>query len=250
MKLRKNIAQDLDQYRAFFFLIGLCISIISVHVAMEWKFADELMAVSLEDINKTKVAKMEEIYIPPTTQELPHTQLKTVLENPEIVEIDDKQTIQREIEMNLDVEVKDYTIPTYSVYGTGTEFEGMATTPQVPITAIPIPEEKEEEVFLIVENKPEFEGGMEGFYEFVAKNLEYPKEATANNIGGKVYLEFIVAKDGSIQDIKVMKGIGYGCDEEAIRVLQKSPKWKPGKQRGRPVKVKMAVPIFFKLILK
>jgi periplasmic protein TonB len=111
----------------------------------------------------------------------------------------------------------------------------------------PVEEEVAEEIFTIVEDQPQPKGGMAAFYEYVGKNLKYPAQARRMGIEGKVFVEFVVDKDGTITDVKAIKGIGAGCDEEAIRVIQLAPKWSPGKQRGRPVKVRMILPITFKL---
>lgn len=81
-----------------------------------------------------------------------------------------------------------------------------------------------EEIFMVVENKPEPIGGMEGFYKYIAQNMVYPKEARRVGIEGRVFLQFLIRKDGSLTDIKLLKGIGHGCDEEAIRVLQNAEK--------------------------
>ena len=99
----------------------------------------------------------------------------------------------------------------------------------------------------IVESMPSFEGGITEFYKFVGNNLKYPAQARRMGIEGKVFVHFIIDKDGSLSDIKVVRGIGAGCDEEVVRIVQKSPKWNPGKQRGRPVRVRMMLPITFKL---
>jgi protein TonB len=88
---------------------------------------------------------------------------------------------------------------------------------------------------------------MQAFYEYVGKKLKYPAQARRMNIEGKVFVEFVVNRDGSLVDVKVMKGIGAGCDEEAVRVIQSAPAWKPGKQRGKPVRQRMVLPITFKL---
>jgi protein TonB len=88
---------------------------------------------------------------------------------------------------------------------------------------------------------------MDSFLKYVSKNLKYPAQARRMGVEGKVFVQFVVEKDGSITDIKVVKGIGAGCDEEAVRVLENAPKWKPGKQRGRPVKQRIVLPIVFKL---
>jgi protein TonB len=84
-------------------------------------------------------------------------------------------------------------------------------------------------------------------YKFLGKNLKYPTAAQRANIQGKVFLSFIVEKDGSITDIETMKGIGFGCDEEAMRVVKLMPKWIAGKQNGRNVRVKFTIPVFFRL---
>lgn len=92
---------------------------------------------------------------------------------------------------------------------------------------------------------PEFDGGMEGFARYLRKNLRYPAQAQEAGIGGKVILSFIIEKDGKLTDIKVLRGLGYGCDEEAIRVLKKSPAWKAGFQNGRAVRVLYTLPLVF-----
>lgn len=94
-------------------------------------------------------------------------------------------------------------------------------------------------VYQAVEVKPDFPGGIQKFYEFVGKNYQAPEE----DVRGKVYVSFVVEKDGSLTDIKVQRDIGYGTGAEAIRVIKKSPKWKPGIQNGRPVRVLFSLPI-------
>ena len=102
-------------------------------------------------------------------------------------------------------------------------------------------------VFTNVEQLPSFPGGVKAFGEFLARNLKYPEKAKKDKIQGRVYLTFIIEKDGSLSGIKVARGIGSGCDEEAVRVLAKSPKWNPGKQNGKIVRVGYTIPIFFNL---
>ena len=108
-------------------------------------------------------------------------------------------------------------------------------------------EEVAEEIYQIVQEMPSPIGGLEAFYAYLNKNLKYPPHAARMNIQGRVFMAFVVEKDGSLTDITVMKGIGAGCDEEAIRVLQNAPKWKPGKQRGVPVRVRYSFPFVFQL---
>lgn len=107
--------------------------------------------------------------------------------------------------------------------------------------------EDSNEIFTAVEHSAEFPGGIQKFYDYLGKQIKYPAAARENNVQGKVYMTFVVEKDGSLTDIKVMRGIGSGCDEEAIRVLKASPKWKPGEQNGRTVRQQYTVPINFTL---
>lgn len=116
----------------------------------------------------------------------------------------------------------------------------------LPIYAIA--QEEDNEKFIIVETMPEPIGGLASFYKYVSKNLEYPKKARKMGIEGKVLVQFIVDKDGSIINAQVFKGINPECDAEALRVIKNAPKWSPGLQKGKPVKVKITVPIIFKLI--
>jgi periplasmic protein TonB len=101
-----------------------------------------------------------------------------------------------------------------------------------------------EEIFVTVEQMPENPYNIQ---EFLAKNIKYPGPATRNEIQGIVYVNFVVGPDGKISQAAVMKGIGYGCDEEALRVVSKMPDWTPGKQGGRAVPVRISLPIRFKL---
>jgi protein TonB len=103
------------------------------------------------------------------------------------------------------------------------------------------------EYLVSAEEMPEFPGGMSAWAKYLYKNLQYPAVARENNIQGRVTLSFVVERNGEITNIKVLKGIGAGCDEEAIRVLKKSPLWKPGKQNGKTVRVSYVIPIVFRL---
>ena len=103
------------------------------------------------------------------------------------------------------------------------------------------------EVFTVVEEQPEFPGGMSAFYSYLAQNIEYPEQARQMGVQGRVYVQFIVEKDGSISGVTAVKGIGAGCDEEAERVMSGASNFKPGTQRGMPVRVRMVLPIIFKL---
>ncbi|MDN5205716.1 energy transducer TonB, partial [Fulvivirgaceae bacterium BMA10] len=140
----------------------------------------------------------------------------------------DEEEIEQEIEVNLDVEITEETAIEEIVFDDAPE------------------EEVADEVFVIVEEQPTPVGGMSAFNKFISKNMKYPSKARRMGIQGKVYVQFVIDKDGSITEIQIIKGIGGGCNEEVVRVLNSHPKWNPGKQRGKPVKVKMTLPIVFK----
>lgn len=104
-----------------------------------------------------------------------------------------------------------------------------------------------DQVFQVVEVDPEFPGGMEALIKYLSENIKYPEQAKKDKIQGRVYISFVVEKDGSVADAKVLRGIGGGCDEEALRVVNAMPKWTPGKQRNTPVRVQFNLPVAFKL---
>ena len=142
---------------------------------------------------------------------------------PKIVEIEE------EIEIDLDVEMTEETVIEEVVFEEAPE------------------EEEADEIFSIVEDQPAPSGGLPAFYKYVQSKLKYPAQARRMGIEGKVFVQFVVDKDGTLTEVQAVKGIGAGCDEEAVRVIKGAPKWKPGKQRGRAVKVRMILPITFKL---
>ncbi|MCU0392159.1 MAG: energy transducer TonB [Thermoflexibacter sp.] len=123
-------------------------------------------------------------------------------------------------------------------------------TPKVkekPLQKVDSIKSSEENIFTVAEENAEPHGGIISFYDYINKNLKYPKLAKKNKVEGRVYIQFIVNTDGSLSDIKVVKGIGAGCDEEAERLMKNAPAWKPAKQRGKLVKQRMVLPIIFRL---
>ena len=128
-----------------------------------------------------------------------------------------------------------YSIETFNI--SGSLFE----------TLLDVATSKEDTVYQIVEEMPVFPGGEQAMMKFVAENINYPQEAKDKEIAGRVFVSFVVEKDGSVDEVKVMRGIGGGCDEEVVRVVKAMPKWKPGKQDGKPVRVNYMMPFNFKL---
>lgn len=103
------------------------------------------------------------------------------------------------------------------------------------------------EIYLVVQNQPEFKGGMAGLNRYLAENIRYPTAAQRANVQGRVFVNFVVTKEGDIADVQILKGLGFGCDEEAIRVVSRMPNWKPGSQDGRVINVRYNLPIAFVL---
>ena len=116
-----------------------------------------------------------------------------------------------------------------------------------PVEA-PVEEEEEEVVFVVVESMPEFPGGQQALFKYLSENVKYPVIAQENGIQGRVVCQFTVNKDGSIVDVEVVRSGGdASLDKEAVRVIKTMPKWKPGKQRNKPVRVRYTVPVSFRL---
>ena len=100
---------------------------------------------------------------------------------------------------------------------------------------------------MVVESMPEFPGGEAALYKFLGENIKYPQMAKESGIQGRVFVTFVVERNGSVTDVRVLRGIGGGCDEEAVRVVQNMPSWTPGKQRGKAVRVQYNLPVKFTL---
>ena len=222
MELKKNPKNDLSRMSGLFLNIGLSVSLLLVIVAFEWRTYDNSGLLDLGMVQDDFEDLME---IPPTEQPPPPP---PKIQLPEIIEVPDEEEIEEEIEVELDLEVTEEEVVEDFVFEEA-------------------PEEEVDEVFTIVEDQPGFPGGNAAFYKFVASNMNYPAQARRMGIEGRVFVQFVVDKDGSVTEVKAVKGIGAGCDREAERVLNSSPKWTPGKQRGRSVKVRMVLPIIFKL---
>lgn len=223
MEAKKTPKADLANKSGMFLNLGLAISIAAVLFAFEYKSYDDG---ALKDLGTVDDAFEELLDIPITEQPPPPP--PPPVEQPVIQEVPDEVEIE-EIEVNFDVDVKEETV-----------------IKEVVIAEAPV-EEKADVIFDVVETMPSPQGGMEAWNKYLSGNLKYPTQARRMGIEGTVYVVFVVNTDGSIQDVEVLRGIGGGCDEEAMRVVKNAPNWQPGKQRGKPVRVKMRLPIRFKL---
>lgn len=220
MNEKKNPQIDINKRKSMLINLGLCISLTLTIVAFEWKTYDEI---ALVDLTPTP-SEFDPIMKPPITVIPPPKPPQPKPVN--IIEKDDDEPIE-DIVIDLDTELPE-------------SVEDIIIEPDLPVETI-------EEAIDFAEVMPEFPGGNAAFYQFVNSHIDYPSKARRMGVQGKVYVQFIVDKDGSVTDVKVVKGIGSGCDEEAERVLKLSPKFKPGKQGSRPARVRMILPIVFKL---
>lgn len=206
--------------------IGLVISLAMVIMAFQWKFYDDQSMVNLGGLNTDNFEDI--IDVPMTEQPPPPPPAQKVVN---ILEVDDEEIID-EIDVDFDLEVSEETTVADVLY---------------EVDLSDVEEEEADEIFTIVEQQPHPKGGMQAFYKFVSSELKYPSQARRMAVEGKVFVQFVIDKQGNITNAAVLKGIGAGCDEEAVRVLNLAPKWVPGKQRGKSVKVRMIIPIHFML---
>jgi protein TonB len=225
MEEKKSPKANLENKKVMFTQIGLIISLLIAWMAFEHKSYDK-REIDPSLLRQTEVVEEEMVEI--TKQEEP---------KPQPVEVP-KQTTQLEI-VEDDVEVEDIEI--------NAEVDQTEVIDDyVPVEVVE-EEVVEQEIFQIVEEMPAYPGGDQKLMEFIAKGIKYPQIARETGIQGRVFVGFVVEPDGSVSNVKVLRGIGGGCDEEAMRVVKSMPKWKPGKQRGKAVRVSYMLPVNFKL---
>ncbi|MGQ8337795.1 energy transducer TonB [Sunxiuqinia sp. A32] len=227
MELKKSPKADLESKRSIFVQLGLVLSLGLCLLAFEWTSKVDQVS-SLGSMNQQEV---EDEIIPITRQE--EVKPPPPPPPPKVVEVlnivDDETEIEDELEIE-DTEADDETV----------------------IDVAPVIQEEEEEeeegqIFFIVEEMPEFPGGELALRKFIANAIKYPVIAQENGIMGKVYVNFVVDKDGSVTNARIARGVDQSLDKEALRVVNNLPKWKPGKQRGKSVRVSYTVPISFVL---
>ena len=221
MEARKSPEADLEKRKNSFLGIGLLAALALTLVAFEWTAFDR----SDNTMGTLKLDLLEEEVIPPSATPPPPPPPPPPAPTTVLEIVEDDEDVE-EVEME-DTEVEEDT----------------------KVDVIEQPEERveEEQIFTIVEEMPSFPGGEEELFKYLGKSIKYPQMAADAGISGVVYVTFVVDKDGKVKDAKVLRGIGGGCDEEAIRVVKAMPPWKPGKQRGKAVKVQYNLPIRFTL---
>jgi protein TonB len=222
---KKTPKADLESKKIFFLQIGLIIALALTLFAFEWKTYErqklDLVSRVADDTQEEMIEITQQDKTPPPPAPPPQTTIIQIVNDD--VDIDDD--IEINVEADQSTEIKEY----------------------IPVDMGKVEEDEEVQIFTVVESMPSYPGGEAARIEYLNANIKYPQMARESGIQGRVFVTFVVEKDGSVTDVKVLRGIGGGCDEEAIRVIKNMPKWDPGKQRGKPVRVQFNMPILFKL---
>ena len=228
MEIKKTPKADLENKKSTWLLVGYVIVLAFMFIAFEWTKRDIKIDTSqaitdlvFEEEIIPITEQPEQAAPPPPPAAPPIAETLTIVEDDADVE---ETTIATSEETNQAVEIK-----------------------YVPV-AVEEEEPEEQTIFEVVEQMPEFpNGGMAGLMQYLSKNIKYPTIAQENGTQGRVTVQFVVNRDGSIVDAKVLRGVDPYLDKEAIRVISGMPKWKPGVQNGKKVRVKYTVPVVFRL---
>ena len=227
MEIKKTPKADLEGKKGIFFEIGLVVALGILLCAFNWKantkVEEGFVTVAEEPVEEEIIPITQQMMKPPPPPP-PAPKLTDLIEI-----VDQELDIDEELEIeDVEADVENRTDYSYDYDGTGYD-EG---------------DYGEEDIFQVVEDMPTFPGDIN---KWLGKNVKYPVIAQENNIQGRVTVQFVIERDGSITDVKVLRGVDPSLDKEAVRVVKSMPKWKPGKQRGKPVRVSYTVPINFRL---
>lgn len=225
MEAKKSPKANLENKRFVFTQFGIIIVLLVVLFALEWKTYEERKIVlgqrMARDLVEEIILITEQKVKPPPPPPPPKKLYDFKIVDDDVI-IDD--VIDIDAGADIDTEIQEYTPP-----------------------ALPVDIIDEEEIFVISQELPRFPGGESALYKYLGNNIDYPIMAQETGVKGVVYITFVVEKDGSITDIRIIRSIGGGCDEEAIRVINEMPKWSPGKNFTKPVRVQFTLPVRFVL---
>lgn|SRR5574344_589407 len=230
MEVKKSDKANLENKKALFTQVGLIIALSIMIFAFEYKSYDkkEVQAVQREAVKEVEetVVQTQEDTPPPEPESAPE------VSTTEFTIVENNAKITNE----------------FSVTSFETQSNiGAVSAPKIDIQAAPEELKEETVIFTVVEQEASFPGGYDKLMEYLSKNIKYPQQARETGTKGRVMLTFVVERDGSITDIKVLRDIGSGCGEEAIRVVKIMPKWTPAKQRGKAVRQQFNLPVVFNL---
>lgn len=228
MEVKKSPKADLEKGKTMGILMGMVVGLAVLFVGFEWSdreitiVKDEGVADIIAE-EEVEITRQEDTPPPPPPPPAPAVaEVLNVVDDD--VKLDDVDIISSEDDATA-AQVETYTPP----------------------AVVEEEEESSQQIFTVVETMPEFPGGQAALLAYLAKSIKYPVIAQENGIQGRVSCSFVVNKDGSIVDAEVIRGVDPSLDKEALRVINSMPKWSPGKQRGKPVRVKYTVPVTFRL---
>ena len=231
MEIKKSPKANLENKKFMFMEIGLIVALLIVLGAFEWSTTESSVSILEEEV----AVVIEEEQVPITQEEQlppPEVPKEPVMSDvidivDDDIKVEDNFLISTEDDANLGVEIKDYVVEQQE--------EEVVEEEEIP--------------FAIVEQKPTFQGkDPNHFTKWVFSKIVYPEIAKENGVQGRVTLQFTIDTDGSIRNVKVLRGVDSSLDKEAVRVVSSSPKWTPGKQRNKPVRVRFTFPVIFQLI--
>ena len=225
MDVKKSPKASLEDKKMLFVMMGLVMVLSLLYIGFEWTDRE----VTVYAATDTSLLAEEEIEVVQTAQELPPPPPPPA---PEIVEI---------------LNVVEDNVEVASVEINTEDDKNKVVVVSAPVTSAPIEEEEDQVIFQVVEKMPSFPGGDAALFKFLGENVKYPVIAQENGVQGRVICQFVVNRDGSIVDVEVVRSVDASLDKEAIRVIKSMPKWSPGQQRGKPVRVKYTLPVNFKL---
>ncbi|MBQ7773818.1 MAG: energy transducer TonB [Bacteroidales bacterium] len=230
MEIKKSPKANLQNKKFLFTEIGLIIALLIVLGAFEWSTTETSVSILEEEVaivieeEQVPITQEEQLPPPEAPKEPVMSDIIDIVDDD--IKVEDNFLISTEDDASLGVEIKDYVVE------------------QVEEEVV----EEEEIPFAIVEQKPSFQGGdANTFTKWVFGKIVYPEIAKENGVQGRVTLQFTIDTDGSVRNVKVLRGVDSSLDKEAVRVVSSSPKWKPGMQRNKPVKVKYTFPVVFQL---
>lgn len=226
MEVKKTPKADLESKKTVFLQIGLVVVLSLVLVAFEWTSTDVNVDFSLQDED----IEVEEEIIPITRQE----EVKPPPPPPPPAVADILNIVEDDVELDEELEIMDTEMSQDDIV----DFSKMVFEEET---------RDEGEIFMIVEEMPEFPGGTEALQKYLAQSVDYPVVAQENGIQGRVYIQFVINQNGEVTNATILRGVDPSLDREALRVVEAMPKWKPGKQRNSPVRVSYIVPINFLL---
>lgn len=227
-QVKKTQRANLEQHKGTFILMGIMLAVAVLFFAFEWSTETKKLD---ESIVVQDVLAEEEIEITRRDPTPPPPPPPPAPETPEVIEV-----VEEKVENKIEIRWEDDQ----------SQRQPEAYIPPPP----PKPVQKEEatdEIFVVVENQPEFPGGNAAMMKFLSDNIKYPVIAQENGLQGRVITNFVVERDGSITDVQVVRGVDPSLDREAVRVIQSMPRWKPGQQRGQAVRVRFTLPVVFRL---